>query len=290
MLLTRRQQIWLLSPFMLIVVPFLIWPALFGLLASFTNYSPFRPNTRFIELRNYTRLLSDSTFRRSLINMLMFTIVIVPAQMAFGLAIAYSLRQDVRGRSVVRSVLLTPWLISPIASGVMWHYMFNARFGLFNLFPALVGLPTGPSPIASLRLAFWAVSLAEVWRQSSFAAFLMLPGLLAIPQSQWDNARLDGLSFLSQIRHVVIPHLRVLLLTILLLLTGNTLGMSESILLLSRGGPGTKTMTPGLFSYYKAIHARNWSLASTAGWFITAGVLVTGLIYLVMLRKRESES
>jgi multiple sugar transport system permease protein len=288
MVLTRRQQLVLLAPFVLIVVPFLIWPTLFGFFASFTNYSPFRPNTRFIGLRNYTRLLSDSTFRQSLINILLFTVIIVPAQMVFGLAIAYSLRQEFPGRTVVRSVLLTPWLISPIASGVMWHYMFNARFGLFDLFPALVGLPTVPSPLASLRLAFWAVSLAEVWRQSSFAAFLMLPGLLAIPQSQWDNARLDGLSVLSQLRHVVIPRLRVLLLTILLLLIGNTLGMSESILLLSRGGPGTKTMTPGLYSYYKAIHARNWSLASTAGWFITAGVLIVGLIYLAMLRKREA--
>ena len=171
----------------------------------------------------------------------------------------------------------------------MWHYMFNARTGLFDLFPALVGLPTVSSPIASLRLAFWAVSLAEIWRQSSFVAFLILPGLLAIPQSQWDNARLDGLSLLAQMRHVVIPRLRVLLLTILLLLIANTLGMSESILLLSRGGPGTKTMTPGLYSYYKAIHAGNWSLASTAGWFITAGVLIVGLIYLLMVRKRETE-
>jgi multiple sugar transport system permease protein len=289
MLLTNRQRIVLLIPFLLIVVPFLIWPTLFGFFASFTNYSPFRPNTHYLGLRNYTRLLSDSTFRKSLINVLTFTIVIVPVQMAFGLLIAYSLRQEFRGRTVVRSVLLTPWLISPIASGVMWHYMFNARTGLFDLFPALVGLPTAPSPIASLRLAFWAVSLAEIWRQSSFVAFLILPGLLAIPQSQWDNARLDGLSLLAQMRHVVIPRLRVLLLTILLLLIANTLGMSESILLLSRGGPGTKTMTPGLYSYYKAIHAGNWSLASTAGWFITAGVLIVGLIYLLMVRKRETE-
>ena len=289
MVLTNRQRLLLLTPFLLIVVPFLIWPAFFGFFASFTNYSPFRPNTRVVGLRNYTRLLSDSTFRKSLTNMVLFTIVIVPAQMAFGLAIAYSLRQEFRGRTVVRSVLLTPWLISPIASGVMWHYMFNTRTGLFHLFPALVGLSPAPSPISSLRLAFWAVSLAEVWRQSSFAAFLLLPGLLAIPQSQWDNARLDGLSVLSQMRHVVIPRMRVLLLTVLMLLIGSTLGMSESILLLSRGGPGTKTMTPGLYSYYKAIHAGNWSLASTAGWFITAGVLIVGLIYLVMLRKRESE-
>ncbi|HML20872.1 MAG TPA: sugar ABC transporter permease [Aggregatilinea sp.] len=287
MRLTRRQQLLLLAPFLLLVVPFLIWPTLFGFFASFTNYSPFRPNTRFIALRSYTRLLSDSTFRQSLVNIVLFTVTIVPAQMVFGLATAFSLRRDFRGRTVVRSLLLTPWLISPIASGVMWHYMFNTRFGLFNLFPALVGLPTFPSPLASLRLAFWAVCIAEVWRQSSFAAFLILPGLLAIPQSQWDNARLDGLSLLAQLRYVVIPRLRVLLLTVLLLLTGSTLGMSEGLLLLSRGGPGTKTMTPGLYSYYKAIHARNWPLASTAGWFITAGVLLVGLIYLLLLRHKE---
>ena len=289
MVLTTRQRLVLLAPFILLVVPFLIWPALFSFFASFTSYSPFRPNTHFVGLRNYSRLLADSTFRKSLTNVVMFAVVIVAAQMVFGLAIAYSLRREFRGRTVMRSVLLTPWLISPIASGVMWHYMFNARTGLFDLFPALVGLPTAPSPIASLRLAFWAVSLAEIWRQSSFVAFLILPGLLAIPQSQWDNARLDGLSLLAQMRHVVIPRLRVLLLTILLLLIANTLGMSESILLLSRGGPGTKTMTPGLYSYYKAIHAGNWSLASTAGWFITAGVLIVGLIYLLMVRKRETE-
>ena len=108
MLLTNRQRIFLLTPFLLIVVPFLIWPALFGFFASFTNYSPFRPNTHYVGLRNYTRLLSDSTFRKSLINIVMFTIVIVPAQMAVRVGIAYSLRREFRGRTVVRSMLLRP--------------------------------------------------------------------------------------------------------------------------------------------------------------------------------------
>ncbi len=289
MRLTRRQRFALLTPLALLVVPFLIWPALFGFFASLTNYSPFHPNARFIEFRNYARLLSDSTFRQALVNVLRFTVVIVPAQLAFGLAIAISLRRPFAGRTALRALLLTPWLISPIASGAIWHYMVNARFGLLNLWPALLGLPTMPSPLGSFNRAFWAVSIAEVWRQSSFAAFLMLPGLLAIPQSQWDMARLDGLSRLAQIRTIIIPQMRALLLTILLLLVGNTLGMSESVLLLSRGGPGTKTMTPGLYSYYKAIHAGNWSLAATAGWFMTAGLAAVGLIYLAVLRKRGAE-
>src|SRR5258708_1959456 len=137
----RRQRILFLLPFALIVVPFMIWPALFGLVASFTNYVPFQQTpVRFIGLTNYANVLKNVDFQAAIRNIVVFTIVTVLAELMIGIAVAYTLRESFRGRSIVRLVLLIPWLLSPIANGVMWHYILNTDSGLLNFWPALLGL------------------------------------------------------------------------------------------------------------------------------------------------------
>src|SRR5260370_42656019 len=128
----------------------------------------------------------------------------------------------------MRLVLLIPWLVSAVANGVMWHFLFNSETGIINYWPALLGLPRPPSPLSS-GLALISMIGIEVWRTTPFVSFLLLPGLLTIPGVQWDQADIEGLSTLQRLRHVVLPRMRLLLLTIGLLLVGNALGTSESI-------------------------------------------------------------
>src|SRR5437899_2912110 len=110
-MLTQRQRIAFLLPIALILIPFLIWPALFGFFASFTNYVPFQtPTLRFVGLNNYTSILTNADFRASIRNILIFTVVTVAADLLIGTAIAYALRKPFRGRSIVRFILLIPWL------------------------------------------------------------------------------------------------------------------------------------------------------------------------------------
>lgn len=284
-MLTRGHRFLFLTPFVLVLVPFLLWPALFGFLASFTNYEPFQRTALRLEgLRNYAKILADSDFQAALRNIVVFTLVTVSVAMVLGVAIAYALRRPFRGRGLVRLALLLPWLVSPIANGVMWHFLFNTENGIVNFWPALVGLPHPPSPLGS-GLALSTAIAVDIWRKMPLVSFLALPGLLAIPAVHWDNADLEGLSLLARVRHIVLPRLRVLLLTIALLLIGDALGTSDSLLILTGGGPASETMTPGLYSYRMALHAFDWNAGATAAWLIAASVLLVGVVYIFLTRQ-----
>src|SRR5690349_22600417 len=105
-MLTFRQRLLLLTPLALVVLPFLVWPALFGFFASFTNYAPLRANLHVVGFHNYLSVLRDSLFTRSISNILWMTVIAVPTEIASGLAIAYALRRPFRGRGLLRVVLL----------------------------------------------------------------------------------------------------------------------------------------------------------------------------------------
>ena len=271
-MLTRLQRAGFLLPFVVIVLVFIVLPAIIGFVSSFTNYSPLQQHpVHVVGLENYARVFSEPEFPVSLRNITIFTIFTVSLELMLGVLLAYTLRVPFRGRSFVRVVLLLPWLVSPIANGVMWHYIFNQPG-----FPNLLGSST----------ALIVVMLVEVWRTAPFVTFLVLPGVLGIPQQNWDDARLDGLSSFAKLRFLVLPRLRTLLLSIGMLLVGQALGAFETILIFTGGGPGSATVTPGLYAYQSAIKTYDWTRGVPASWLIAFAVLVVGIIY-VFVTERE---
>jgi ABC-type sugar transport system permease subunit len=285
----HRLSLWLLTPLLLLLVPFVIWPALFGLLASFTNYAPLQPHLRFVGLRTYSSVLRDTLFQSAVRNIVILTVVGVGVELAFGFTIAYALRRPFRGRGLLRIALLVPWLISPVATGVMWHYLFNTQTGLVDFIYAWLHLPHLPSPLGAHSWALPTIIAIDIWRKTPLVSFLLLPGLLAIPSDQWDQATLDGAGLVARMRHIALPWLRPLMLTVAMLLIGDTLGAFDSILMLTGGGPGSATMTPGLYSYQQAFQAQDWTHGATAAWLIAAAVVVVGCGYLVLMRREVAE-
>ena len=181
----------------------------------------------------------------------------------------------------LRLLLLVPWLISPIASGVMWRFLLGAETGFLSFAARTVGLPAVTSPPSQHGLALITVVLVETWRVAPLVGFLLLPALSAIPRERWADAAIDGLSVASTIRHVAVPAIRPLLAAVTVLLVGAALATFDSILTLTGGGPGTETTTPALFGYDKAFTFGAWPTGAAAGWLIGGAVLVVGAIYVV---------
>jgi len=287
-MLTFRQRLLLLTPLGLVLVPFLFWPAGFGLIASFTNYGPFEHSLRWVGAANYATILGDQQFRAAALNGAVFTVGTVAAEMAIGLSLAYVLREPFVGRGLVQIGLLLPWLVSPIANGVMWHFLFDQRNGLYSFWPGLLGRGPWPSPLGLSGLALPVLMAVDVWRMAPLAAFLLTPGLTSIPPERWEQARLDGLALLSRVRHVVLPSLWPLLASVTLVLTGASLGAFDTVLILTGGGPGSQTLTPGLYSYQQAFQAANWPAGATSAWLIMAAMAGVGGLYMLALRRRPA--
>jgi len=287
--LTRRDRLVLFTPLALLLGGWLVTPALVGLLATFTSYSPVTASVRFSGLANYAAVVHDPAFGAAARNIAVFTVVAVPLELGIGFGVAYLLRRSLRGRAAWRILLLLPWLVSPIASGVMWHFLFGSATGILDFVVGWLGRPELPSPLGDLRLALPAVIAVEVWRMAPFVTFLLLPSLASIPNERWEEATLSGASWMGRLLHVAIPAVRPLLLTITMLLVGLSLGTFDSVLILTGGGPGNATVTPALYSYGRAFGTNDWPVGATSGWFIAAAVFAAGLIYLRLARTRIAE-
>jgi len=287
--LTRRDRLVLFAPLALLLAGWLVLPALLGLLATFSTYSPFATSVQFSGLANYAAVVRDPLFGAAARNVAVFTLVAVPLELTIGFSAAYLLRRPFRGRAALRVLLLLPWLVSPIASGVMWHFLFGGATGIVDFVLGWLGRPDVPSPLGDIRLALPAVIAVEVWRMAPFVTFLLLPSLASIPSERWEEAILSGASWTGRVRHVAIPAVRPLLLTITMLLTGLSLGTFDAVLILTGGGPGTATVTPALYSYNRAFGVNDWPVGATSGWLIAAAVLGAGLIYVRLSRTRVEE-
>ncbi len=281
----RRDLLILWLPLAIVLGPFLLWPVAFGLFASFTDYSPFVRHPHFTGFANYAYLLADPFFGSSFRTIAVFSIVTVPLELLIGFAIAMLLREPFRGRPAVRVILLLPWLVSPVANGVMWHFLYATGSGVLNYFAAWLALPPVPSPLGLRGLAFPSTMLVEIWRTSPLVSFLLLPGLLSIPRSLWEQASMEGAAVSVIARRIALPWVRPLLLTVGLLLLGWSLGTFDSVLILTGGGPGVETLTPALYSFQKAFEANNWQIGATSAWCICFFVVLAGAAYLVATRR-----
>jgi multiple sugar transport system permease protein len=218
MRLSGRQRVVLFAPLALVLALGLIGPAVLGLLATFTTYAPGQDAVRFAGLDHYAAVLGDRQFASGARNIVIFTVLAVPLELIIGFGLAYVLRRPRRGRGLLRVLLLNPWLVSPIASGVMWHFLLGSAQGILQFGFALLGLPDVPSPLARHGLALLTTVAIEVWRVAPLVAFLLLPGLTAITADKWEHATTEGASWIGQIRHVALPEMRALVLAVTMLL------------------------------------------------------------------------
>ncbi len=287
MRLTRRHRVILFAPLALLLGVWLVLPALLGLLSTFTTYAPGAAAIRFTGLANVSAVLRDHEFSAAVRNIAIFTVLAVPLELGIGFALAYLLRRPIRGRARWRVVLLLPWLISPIGSGVMWHFLFSGATGFVDFGLGWLGRPGVSSPIADSSLALVTTVGVEVWRVAPFVGFLLGPALASIPSERWEDPELDGMSLARRIWDVALPPIRPLVLAITMLLVGFALGTFDSVLILTGGGPGTATVTPALYSYDHAFGVDNWSVGATSAWLITLGVIGVGLVYLRLARVRS---
>jgi multiple sugar transport system permease protein len=281
-----------LSPALVLLGVFTIWPAVWAVYQSFTNkaLTGFEARSpRFVGLQNYARLLGDPGFHSSMLRTFAFVLLsAVVGQTIFAFLIAYLMADRPRWRlgltPLFAAVFLLPLAVPEAVAALLWASMANGtQEGFVNRGLGLVGV----GPVEWLQQhAFETVTVVNIWRGIPFAMVLFAAAIESIPRTILEAGLIDGASPWQQLRRVVLPILRPQILTFLMLTTITTFGIFGLVFFLTRGGPGNATEIIGIYIYQRAFAFFQIGLGSAAGVLLLLVLLVLGAYYVWLMREQ----
>ncbi|WP_414710700.1 carbohydrate ABC transporter permease [Pseudonocardia sp.] len=239
---------------------------------SLQSWNLVRPGSRhFVGLSNYAQVFTDSQFRQVMLNTVVLTVGAVLISVALGLLLALMLNRAFPGRGVVRTMLITPFLITPVAAALLWKTtLLDPTYGLVNFVLSPFG--AGKTDwISSFPLT--AVMMAIVWQWTPFMMLLILAGLQSQPADVLEAAAVDGASTLGIFREVTIPHLRRFIELGIVLGTIYLINVFDQIYMMTQGGPGIASANLPFYIYQRAF--LGFDIGQSAAMGVVVAILTT---------------
>ncbi len=272
-----------LSPWVVAFGLFGLFPFVFSLAASFTDYSPIRAGgARFVGLGNYGRALSDPAFWSALGNTAFFVVGTIPFTTALALALALAVQPAFRGRTLFRVGFFVPSVVSVVVLSLVFKGLYASNGALDGALRAL-GL-TPPAWLLDPRTALPAIMAMDVWSASGYYMIIFLAGLEAIPRELYDAARLEGASRRAQLVHITLPLLRPTLLFVLVVNTVRSLQIFAEVFVMTRGGPLHSTTTVVYYLYEEAFYRFNLGYASAVAYLLFLITLALAWVQMKTVR------
>ncbi|GAA1245155.1 sugar ABC transporter permease [Pseudonocardia aurantiaca] len=257
--------------FLIIVtqVPFVI-----TLVISFMNWNAYYPDERgFAGVDNFRRVLTDVNTRDSIITTIQLTVSVVLVSVVLGLLIALLLDRAFRGRGVVRTMMITPFLIVPVAAALVWkHALYNPEYGLLNGVLTWIFGANAPQPDWISMMPLTAIVVSLVWQWTPFMMLIILAGLQSKPLDVIEAARIDGASTWQIFRFMTLPHLRQYLELGALLGSIYIVQNFDAVFTITSGGLGTANLPYTIYQTF--YNAQDYGRASAAGVVVVIGTIV----------------
>ncbi|MFF2808674.1 carbohydrate ABC transporter permease [Streptomyces sp. NPDC058000] len=236
---------------------------------SFMRWNALAPDRRgFAAFDNYRAVVTDPALRSSVGTTVLLTVTVVLVSLGLGLGLALLLDRGFRGRGVVRTLLITPFLVVPVAAALLWkHALYNASYGLFNGVLTwlwhLFGAGDPPQPDWMTNSPLLAVELSLIWQWTPFMMLILLAGLQSRPADAVEAARMDGASPFDVFRYLTLPHLRRYLELAALLGTVYIVQNFDAVFTLTSGGLGTANLPYTIYQTFYQAH--DYGRASAQG-------------------------
>ena len=265
-----------------------LYPLGYSLWLATRNYLIYRPDlSYFVGLGNFRDLARNEYFWQSLGVTLKFALATVTLEFAIGLVIAVLLDRKMRGIGVLRTLLVIPVLVSPVAMGLTFRYMFAPNYGLVNYVLQSVGLPR-LDWIVSTTWALPAAIMVDVWQWTPFVVLILLSGIQSLPTEVTEASELDGLSRWQQLRRIVLPLIRPVVVVILLIRLIDSIRAFDLIYILTRGGPATATYLLSINGYVTGFEQGNMGGAAAVAWVTVILVNILAVVFLRLLARGEA--
>jgi multiple sugar transport system permease protein len=287
---TRFAPYGFITPAMILIVAFGVLPIAVALLVSFTdmnlaglgNWS----RIRFVGFENYVELLRDPGFWQALGNTAFFAVLGVPSVIIVSLVIALALNRS-QGRffRALRSFYFVPAITAIVALALVWGYLYNTQFGLFNHLLSLVGLPPVPWLSDPVVVKF-SVAAVAIWRGLGLNVIIFLAALQGVPKEYLEAASIDGAGSIRRTWSIVIPLLRFAIFFVTITTVIAWLQFFDEPFVLTKGGPLGASTSIALFLYQKGFSSSQFGYASAGSVVLFA---IIALVTLIQLRARRAD-
>lgn len=259
-------------------------PFVFTLYYSTQSWNLVRPGSRtFVGLQNYADVFRDSVFREAAVNTVLLIVGTVLISVFLGLLLALLLDRAFLGRGIVRTLLITPFLVTPVAGALIWKTaMLDPVFGIINF----VLSPFGVEQIDWVsRFPLAAVMANLVWQWTPFMMLLILAGLQSMPRDILEAGRVDGASAFSLFRELTLPHLRRFIELGAVLGAIYLVNTFDSIYMMTQGGPGTASSNLPFYIYQRAFLGFDIGQAAAMGVVTVIATIIVATLALRLIFK-----
>ena len=278
--LSDRAVAWLfIGPTMLILLVINIFPLIWTVKLSFTNFRANRPNATVADvgIDNYVAVLTDPDIWLAMQTTAHFLFWTITLQMLIGFALAYLIDRKFRGHGFWTTVILIPMMLSPAVVGNFWAFLYQPQIGLFNYAVALFsGVPASSfSMLGSVQLAPWAIIIVDTWMWTPYVMLICLAGLRSIPDYIYEAAEVDRASKSRQFWSITLPMVLPFIMLAVLFRGIENFKMFDMVNLLTSGGPGSATELASITLKREAFE--KWRTGYSSAFAIVLFVAVFGL-------------
>ncbi|MDO8883883.1 MAG: sugar ABC transporter permease [Pseudotabrizicola sp.] len=245
-------------------------------LYSFTD-SKLLPRERFIGFDQYERLWSNSRWLTSIENLMIYGVLSLVFTISIGFLLAVAMDQKIRYEDTFRTIMLYPFALSFIVTGLVWQWILNPEFGIQSIVRSLGWETFTFNPLNDPKLVLYGLLIAGLWQGTGFVMCLMLAGLRGIDEDIWKAARVDGIPTWKTYLLIILPMMRPVFITTLVIVAAGIIKLYDLVVAQTSGGPGTASQVPAMYVYDYMFQAQNLG----QGFAASTMMLLTVLIVLI---------
>jgi multiple sugar transport system permease protein len=273
-----------LAPVHVLVLGVIVIPSIYVAWLSL-HASTFGQTPTYVGLANYSKILSDPYFLRSLTNTLIIVVVAVHLELAAGLGIALLFASKLPGRRLLLLAVLAPYAISEVTAVAMWRFLFDLDVGPVTMMMQALGLPAIEWSVLPLH-GLIIVGLLTIWLHLPFTFIILYAARLGIPGELYEAARVDGASPLQAFRRITLPLLAPAMLIAVLFRYIFAFRLFSEVWLMTQGGPARSTEVVAVYLYLEAFRYNSFGTAAATAWIMVVVSLVLAAGYVWLLRRQ----
>ena len=261
---------------------FLIVPIGIAFAGSFHEWNPLSGTYNFLGLENYKEVFTSSLFGKSMLNTLIFSVVVIIFRVGLGLGIAYAIYSPlVKHKSFFRAIYYMLVVTPMVAVAFVWKFMYNPQIGTIN---QIFGLDV--NWLMNPKIALFAVIIMTIWKDFGYAVVMYMAGLYSLPSDALEAAKVDGANGWQTFRYITLPLLKPMTLFVVITSIISYIQAYVQILIMTEGGPGTATYLASYIIYDEAFVKYNFGYASALSFVL---FVITAVFSWLSFRVSGSE-